>query len=124
MALTRAWVKRVERAASEGLGSFELLDGTYYFYNHLEACQELFMHAHDVLLGDEAKWPEPPEIYQKMCEARDVAAVLERFRPEDPERAFVDVAQIYDTDILINERRLVLLSHPSAVEDLSAQESD
>jgi hypothetical protein len=118
MALNRAWVKRVERAASEGLGSFELLDGTYYFYDHLEACQELFMHAHDVLLGDEAKWPEPPEIYQKMCVARDVAAVLERFRPENPQGAFVDPTAILDVEALVRERRVVTIAHEPP-EDLS-----
>jgi hypothetical protein len=43
---------------------------------------------------------------------------LERFKPEDPERAFVDVTQIYDTDALVRERRLVPLVH-APVEDLS-----
>jgi hypothetical protein len=53
-----------------------------------------------------------------MCEARDPAAVLQRFRPEDPERAFVNLAELYDTHLLVNERRLVALYHPP-VEDLS-----
>ena len=53
-----------------------------------------------------------------MCEARDPAAVLERFKPEDPQRAFVDVTQIYDTDVLVRERRLVPLTH-TPPEDLS-----
>jgi len=93
------------------LESFELLDGSTYYYDRLETYKELFMHAYDVQLGDADKWAEPPEVYRKMCEARDPAAVLERFRPEDPERAFVDVTQIYDTDALIRERRQVPLTH-------------
>ena len=118
MALSRNWRRRVERDAREGLQSFELLDGTVYYYDRVETYKELFLHAYDVQLGDAEKWTEPPEVYRKMCEARDPAAVLERFKPEDPERAFVDVTQIYDSDVLVRERRLVPLVH-APVEDLS-----
>lgn len=114
----RGAIKRLERRASEDLESFELLDGSTYYYDRLETYKELFLHAYDVQLGDAHKWPEPPEVYRKMCEARDPAAVLERLRPEDPERAFVDVAELYDTDVLVNERRLVPLAH-APPEDLS-----
>src|SRR5918994_6802003 len=114
----RSWIRRLERAASEDLESFELLDGSTYYYDRLETYKELFMHAYDVQLGDADKWPEPPEVYRKLCEAKDPAAVLERFKPEDPERAFVNLTELYDTDVLVNERRLVPLYHPP-VEDLS-----
>jgi hypothetical protein len=114
----RSWIRRLERAASEDLESFKLLDGSLYYYNRLETSTELFVHGCDLLIGDADKWPEPPEVYRKMCEAMDPAAVLERFRPDDPERAFVDVTQIYDTDALVRERRLVPLTH-TPPEDLS-----
>jgi hypothetical protein len=114
----RSWIRRLERDARGHLESFELLDGSTYYYDGLETYKELFLHAYDVQLGDADKWPEPPEVYRKMCEARDPAAVLERFKPEDPERAFVNLAEIYDTDVLVNERRLVPLTH-TPVEDLS-----
>jgi hypothetical protein len=114
----RSWIRRLERAASEDLESFELLDGSTYYYDRLETYEELFLHAYDVQLGDADKWAEPPEVYRRMCEARDPAAVLERFKPEDPQRAFVDVTQIYDTDVLVRERRLVPLTH-TPPEDLS-----
>jgi hypothetical protein len=114
----RGKLRRLERDAREELESFELLDGSTYYYDRLETYKELFLHAYDVQLGDADKWPEPPEVYRKMCQAKDPAVVLERFKPEDPQRAFVDVAQLYDTDVLVNERRLVPLYHPP-VEDLS-----
>jgi hypothetical protein len=114
----RSWIRRLERDARGHLESFELLDGSTYYYDGLETYKELFLHAYDVLLGDAHKWPEPPEILSKMCEARDVAAVLKRFRPEDPQCAFVNLAELYDTDVLVNERRLVPLTH-APVEDLS-----
>src|SRR5215208_1298158 len=114
----RSWIRRLERDARGHLESFELLDGSTYYYDRLETYKELFLHAYDVLLGDAHKWPEPPEILSKMCEARDVAAVLKRFRPEDPERAFVNLAELYDTDALVRDRLLVRLSL-DPVEDIS-----
>lgn len=114
----RNWIKRLERAASEDLESFELLDGSTYYYDRLETHKELFVHAYDVQLGDADKWPEPPEIYCKMCEAKDPVAVLERFKPENPQSAFVDPAVLFDTDALVNERRLIPISYEPP-EDLS-----
>jgi hypothetical protein len=106
----RRWMRRLERDASEDLESFELLDGSTYYYDRLETYKELFLHAYDLQLG-RGEWPEPPEVYRKMCEARDVAEVLERFKPEEPERAFVNLAELYDTDVLVNERRLAPVYH-------------
>jgi hypothetical protein len=115
----RNWIRRLERSAREDLESFVLDDGSRFYYDPVETYKGLFLHAVDVQLGDADKWPEPPEVYRKMCEAKDPAAVLERFKPEDPERAFVDVAQIYDTDVLVRERRLVSLCSVEPPEDLS-----
>ena len=113
----RGWIKRLERRALGDLESFELLDGSTYYYDRLETYGELFVHACDLQLG-RGEWPEPPEIYRKMCEAKDPATVLEQFKPEDPQRAFVNLAELYDTDALVRERRLVPLTH-EPVEDLS-----
>jgi hypothetical protein len=114
----RQWVKRLERDASEHLESFELLDGSTYYYDRMETYKELFMHAYDVQLGDADKWPEPPEVYRKMCEARNPQAVLERLMPEDPQGAFVDPTAIVDVEALVRERRLVTIAHEPP-EDLS-----
>jgi hypothetical protein len=116
--LMRSWIRRLERDARGHLESFELLDGSTYYYDRMETYKELFMHAYDVQLGDADKWLEPPEVYRKICKAKDPATVLERFKPEDPQRAFVNVAELYDTDVLLRERRLVPLTH-EPVEDLS-----
>jgi hypothetical protein len=113
----RSWIRRLERDARGHLESFVLLDGSTYYYDGLQTYKELFLHACDLQLG-KGEWPEPPEVYRKICEAKDPAAVLERFRPEDPQRAFVNLAELYDTDVLVNERRLVPLTH-APVEDLS-----
>jgi hypothetical protein len=114
----RNWIKQLERDAREGLESFELLNGSRYYYDRLETSMELFLHAYDVQLGNADKWPEPPEVYRKVCEAKDPAAVLERFTPDNPQSAFVDPTALYDTQALVNERRLVPLTY-APVEDLS-----
>jgi hypothetical protein len=115
----RRWMKRLERDAREDLESFELLDGSTYYYDRMETYKELFLHAYDVQLGEADKWAEPQEVYRKMCEARDPAAVLEQFKPDDPERAFVNVAELYDTAALVHERRLVPLLSVKPPADLS-----
>jgi hypothetical protein len=114
----RSWIRRLERDARGHLESFELLDCSTYYYDRLETYKELFLHAYDVQLGDAHKWPEPPEVYRKICEAKDPAAVLERFKPENPQSAFVDPAALFDTEALVNERRLVPISYEPP-EDLS-----
>src|SRR5215218_2666233 len=114
----RSWIRRLERDARGHLESFELLDGSTYYYDRLETLKELFLHAYDVQLGDAEKWPEPPEIYRMICEAKDPAAVLERLKPDNPQSAFVDPTALYDTQVLVNERRLVPLTY-APVEDLS-----
>jgi hypothetical protein len=104
----RGTLRRLERNASEDLESFELLDGTTYYYNHLNSYKVLFLHACDLQLG-RGEWPEPPEVYRKICEARDLTEVLERFKPENPQSAFVNLAELYDTDAL--QRLAVTLNH-------------
>jgi len=69
-------------------------------------------------LGRVERWAEPPEIFRKICEAKDPAAVLERLAPDNPEHVFVNPAAIYDRDVLITERRLVPLAGEPP-EDLS-----
>jgi hypothetical protein len=114
----RNLIRRLERSALEDLDSFKLRDGSIYYYDRLETHREMFLHAYDVQLGDAAKWPEPPEVYHKICEAKDPAAILERFKPENPQSAFVDPTALFDTDAFVNERRLVPISYEPP-EDLS-----
>ena len=97
-------LRRLKRDARGDLESFVLLDGSQYFYNATEVHKQLFIHACDLQLG---RRPEPPEVLNKIREARDPAAVLERFKPEHPEQAFVDLSACYDTDALVEDRRLV-----------------
>jgi hypothetical protein len=95
---------QVRRQVPRGdLESFVLLDGSHYYYDATEAHKQLFIHACDLQLG---RRPEPPEILTKICEARNPAVVLERFKPEHPESAFVNLAACYDTGTLVRERRL------------------
>jgi hypothetical protein len=100
----RDQVRRLKLDMQGSLESFELLDGSLYHYDPAEAHKELFVAAVALGVGEV---PDPPELYQKLCQAKDAAAVLERLAPENPEQAFVDPSEIYDREILIKERRLV-----------------
>jgi hypothetical protein len=40
----RGAIERLERRAREDLESFELLDGSTYYYDRLETYKELFLH--------------------------------------------------------------------------------
>jgi hypothetical protein len=118
----RGHLKRIEESLRGMLGSFELLDGSTYYYDRLETHKELFLYAYDVQLGRGDEWLEPPEVYRKMCEAKDPATVLERFKPENPQGAFVDPTALFERDGLVNERRLVPVSYEPP-EDLSKTET-
>ena len=96
--MMRRWIKRLEHAARGDLERFELLDGSQYFYNATEVNKQLFVHACELQLGRRLT---------KICEARNPAAVLERFKPEHPEQAFVDLSACYETAALVEDRRLV-----------------
>jgi len=119
----RGWIKRLEHTARGNLESFELLDGSRYYYDPLEAAKELFLFGIDYFKADSAsERPEPPpEIYVRACEARDPAAVLERFVPSDKPGWFIELP--YDREVLISERRLEPVP-TEPVEDLSEQAKD
>jgi hypothetical protein len=96
----RSKLRRLERTARGHLASFELLDGSRYYFDPTSA--ELFLHWCECLRADSAHhWPEPPETYKKLTEAKY------------PERALDEIGSggsfgtfVYDPEVLINERRL------------------
>ena len=95
----RSWLRRVEKAARGDIGSFELLDGTRYYFD--PASWDLFKHWTDCArVGSARNWPEPPEVMQKLTEARDVARAIEKVRGGGWN------CLVYDEEILITERRL------------------
>jgi hypothetical protein len=110
----RSWIKRLEREARGNLETFELLDGSRYYYDPWETNKRLFLHAYDMYLGITSP---APEIFHKICEAKDPEAVLATIAAENPGE-FVDPAALYDFDALIHERKLMpIIADPP--EDLS-----
>jgi hypothetical protein len=104
MGINRRLIRRLERDVRGDLDSFELLDGSRYYFDPLRTFEELFLCAYGLQLGQVG---EPPELYRKLCEAKDPVAVLKRLAPENPQHAFVNPSELYDRDVLINERRLI-----------------
>ena len=107
-------LRRLRKAVEGELESFELLEGSRFLYDPVETARELFLHGYDCHLGRTSS--ETPEIYRRVSEAKDPAAVLERLVPSDKAAWFI--ALPYERNALINERRLVLIEH-EPVEDLS-----
>jgi hypothetical protein len=112
----REKVKRLEQAARGHLDRFELRDGNTYYYVYLETNKEMFLHSVKCLGADSLEdWPAPPEIYVKLLEAKDPAAVLASLDPPGgPQFASLP----YDREALICQRCLVPL-YTGPVEDLS-----
>jgi|SRR5829696_6976233 hypothetical protein len=114
MGRLRGRIKKAEREARGDLDSFLLLDGSRFWFDATEACEELFLHAYHLGLG---RVEEPPELYRMLTRAQDPVAVLERLKPGSAQ-AFVDPSSLYDYDALVHERRLVPIVAPEP-EDLS-----
>jgi hypothetical protein len=96
----RRWIKRLEHAARGALASFELLDGSRYYFG--PASPELFMHWCECgKAGSAQHWPEPPEVLRKLTQAKDVKRAVEQVRGESGWDFFV-----YDIEVLVAERRL------------------
>ena len=92
-------LKRAERAARGDLASFELLDGSRYYFS--PADPDLFLHWFKCAGTSAHNWPPAPEVVRKLTEAKDVGAALESVRGEGSYNFIV-----YDPDVLISERRL------------------
>jgi hypothetical protein len=100
MGRIRGWVKRLEHAARGDVASFELLDGSRYYFD--PAGSELFLHWIECgTAGNPDKWPEPPERVRKVCEAKDPEKALESIMGEGS----WDMLP-YNAEVLITERRL------------------
>jgi hypothetical protein len=78
MGLKKNWLKRLERATAEDLGSFKLRDGSRHYYD--PAGGEQFLHAmRCVRANHEGKpYPDPPATIRTLTRARDRGAALEQ----------------------------------------------
>jgi hypothetical protein len=72
----RAKLRRLEAAARGNLASFELEDGSRFYWNPQSA--ELFLHFCEYLrTHDQPEHPEPPEVVKALTQAKDRARALE-----------------------------------------------
>jgi hypothetical protein len=89
-------LKRLERVAREGLVSFELLDGTTYWYGP-ETFFEVFGFYLECLKTNAHDWPDPPEPVKMVLKAKDIETAIPQVFG-----AFLP----YDKETLVEERRL------------------
>jgi hypothetical protein len=90
--LSRAWVRRAEQRAFQKRDGFPLADGGFSRYDAVPAGAQVWTYCANLLTrvkrGDEV--PKEPEIITMIRAAKDPYAAIEPFRPDNPERAFVD----------------------------------
>jgi hypothetical protein len=116
----RARLQRLEHQARGNLVSFELLDGSRFYYNPQSF--ELFLHWYDCLMaGNPDKWPEPPEAVRKVAEAKDPQGALESIRGGASWDTLPYDAEALTTERVIRPRSLVAGRdlYDQEVEDLS-----
>jgi hypothetical protein len=112
----REKLRRLEAAAHGEIESFELRDGSRFYYDYLQTAKQMFLHSLKCLSADSLEeWPAPLQIHAKILEAKDPGAVLASLDPPGgPQFASLP----YDRETLISERCLVPL-YTGPVEDLS-----
>jgi hypothetical protein len=96
----RGKVRALERLARDHAESFELLDGSRFYYD--PTSPDIFMHWIECgRAGSAHYWPEPPEVLQKLCQAKDIEQAVARVRGQGTFNVIP-----YDLEALIIERRL------------------
>ena len=65
----------LERMAQDYVRSFELAEGSRYYFDPMEVYKAVFLHGIKCL-GAVEDWREPPEVYVKMWEARGCYELL------------------------------------------------
>jgi hypothetical protein len=120
MGISRRWVKRLERDARGNLDSFQLEDGSRFYFD--PASFEVFLHTTECLKAQsEGKtiFPEPPPVVKAIARARNRTAALNKVF----EGGFMVMP--YDTEALIERGEFVPVSMVvgcelgEAAEDLS-----
>jgi hypothetical protein len=98
----RGWIMRLERRAREDLESFELLDGSIYYYDPTSG--DCFLHSMDCLgaQGECEPFPEPPETLKAIARARDRRAALNQLYPNGSFSIFP-----YEPEALVESGELV-----------------
>lgn len=73
-------LRRLEKVARGKLGSFELADGSRYYFDPEDVYKETFKYFTDSMRADHRcqPRPEPPQVLQAVANARDQEAALSR----------------------------------------------
>jgi hypothetical protein len=97
-------LRALKREARGQVESFELEDGSRFYYDANEAAKELYLHFFECGCADSvAERPEPPEVLRAVLRARDRRSAVEQLYA--PQRYF-DIMP-YDLDALRERGELV-----------------
>ena len=85
--------------------SFELVDGTRFFYDKDEAFVAFYVFAWRLGCGEEA---EMPRTFRMLEKAADPLAALDGMRPPRPDLTPCDFEYVFDVEHLAQHRELVI----------------
>jgi len=106
MGLKRA-VQKLEEAVQGNKKSFELADGTRYYYDPVEIFSTTFQYFMNVLRADHARLPRPeaPEIVQAMARAKNRRRVFRQVMQGFSFMAYEVMA--YEEEALVERGELI-----------------
>jgi hypothetical protein len=67
-----------------------------HYYHFEREGAAIFNYAVRCMVADEDEHPPEPPILQKIREAEDPHRALERFRPSNPQKGFIDIAVLLE----------------------------
>ena len=98
-------LRRLESAARDNLGSFELEEGRRFYYD--PQSPEMFLHICDCLRNHEKpERPEPPELMKAIARAKDRRSAYEQATAG----AGIFAEFPYETEVLIERGEIVPVS--------------
>ena len=114
MGRLRNLLRRLEKSAEGQADSFELADGTRFWYDPSEVFIEVFAHGSESLKADyrDEDRPEPPEILQALTKAKVRESAVWKLYPKGSSPFLV-----YDVDILVERGELVPRSMLAGCDD-------
>jgi hypothetical protein len=101
----RGHIAALKRMRDRDRQGFRLADGKWFSYDFEVEAGNLFVYCIECMAIRAEAEPEPEEPYilQMIRQAEDPDASLAPFRPDNPERAFVDIAVLLHPELAERE---------------------
>ncbi len=120
-------IGRLEKTLRGQLASFELADGSRYFYEPEAAWWQLFLHGSNSLEADyrSEPRPEPPEILKAAARAKDRRSAVGQLYAQDPgPLTAYELEALVERGEFVPRSFLAGASHESSVEHFARKNQE